>query len=564
MKTMRSIGNYEIISHLGSDPFFDSYLASDTIRKRKVVLKVFKQGRQEDQKTIRGFFEKAQLATDLVHPHLAWTWETGEINGKYYLVERYIEGASLQQLLDTSGKIPDQQAQEIISQVARGLEFAHSRGFAHGNLQPGKIIVNPELGAVLTDFGAALVMQASTTSWTSVVTPQMEPYLAPELRQVKLPGPQSDQFSLACIWAEILSGEKPFEKSSQQDTTMTHTSPFAVPLSWAATIPWPTAKAILRGLEHDPSKRFIKIYDLPLAPGKIQAEIKQDPLLREEAENQAHAWQEAKQRARLEAEETARLAALEEARREIKEELLSQDITPTVAEASASENLSQAEEKITEETERTEPRKKPMLVKKFAFTWFFITLAASILVAALAPLEKTLGANARLVYFHGAWVWTAMLAFFVAAITGALGLLTRRINLHAWSLALGRTGLFFWLIFLPMSLWVMQANWNGLFLDEPRFRIPLNFAVVGLLLQVGLSFLSMPALSSIGNILYGILFFWGMTRVETVLHPDSPIFSSGARDIQIYFLGLFILLSVCALFLTFGWLNLLSKKYKPG
>ena len=102
-----------------------------------------------------------------------------------------------------------------------------------------------------------------------------------------------------------------------------------------------------------------------------------------------------------------------------------------------------------------------------------------------SPLEKTLGANARLVYLHGAWVWVALLFFLAAAWRGRWALLARRAAWHTGRSAFGRTGLLFWLTFLPMSLYVMQANWNGLFLDEPRFRLPLNLAIVGLLLQVG-------------------------------------------------------------------------------
>lgn len=203
-----------------------------------------------------------------------------------------------------------------------------------------------------------------------------------------------------------------------------------------------------------------------------------------------------------------------------------------------------------------------MRVRQSPLLWFFIVLVISILAATFAPLEKTLGINARLVYFHGAWVWTAMLAFLAAALSGVLGILSRRTVFHHWSLAMGRTGLLFWIIFLPMSLIVMQANWNGLFLDEPRFRIPLNYAIIGLLLQIGLAFFSVPAWSSIGNIVYGIVFFWGMTQVETILHPDSPIFGSGARDIQLYFLLLFVLLSISALFLAYGWLKWESRKNK--
>ncbi len=195
--------------------------------------------------------------------------------------------------------------------------------------------------------------------------------------------------------------------------------------------------------------------------------------------------------------------------------------------------------------------------------WFIAALAAAILVAAAAPLEKTLGMNARLVYLHGAWVWTALLSFAIAALCGGLALLTRKEALHQWSRALGRSGLFFWITFLPMSLAVMQANWNGLFLDEPRFRTPLNLAIVALLLQIGLVFFPI-AWNSLANLAFGISVFVVMNRVETILHPNSPIFNSQARNIQYFFIALWLLLAIAAWQQARFWLQLSNRRSQPS
>jgi hypothetical protein len=117
---------------------------------------------------------------------------------------------------------------------------------------------------------------------------------------------------------------------------------------------------------------------------------------------------------------------------------------------------------------------------------FFITGIVIALLALSGPEEKSLGANVRLVYLHGAWVLTAEVAFVVAALAGLIGFISRRDLFHQWSAALGRTGIFFWLTYLPLSLWAMESNWNGLFLSEPRFRLAVIFAVTGVLLQIGL------------------------------------------------------------------------------
>jgi hypothetical protein len=118
--------------------------------------------------------------------------------------------------------------------------------------------------------------------------------------------------------------------------------------------------------------------------------------------------------------------------------------------------------------------------------YFFIVVVAIALLTLFGPEEKSLGANVRIVYLHGAWVITSQVALVLAALTGLGGLILRKDTLHAWSAALGRTGVVFWVTYLPLSLWAMQTNWNGLFLAEPRFRFALMFAVTGVLLQLGL------------------------------------------------------------------------------
>jgi hypothetical protein len=173
---------------------------------------------------------------------------------------------------------------------------------------------------------------------------------------------------------------------------------------------------------------------------------------------------------------------------------------------------------------------------------FVATLLLALLLAALAPLEKTLGSNGRVVYFHGAWVWAALITFAAAAICGLFGIMIQRRYLHRWSQALGRSGITFWLIFIPISVYVMQTNWNGLFWDEPRFRIPLNFAVIGLLLQIGVSLFDNPIWSSIVNIGFALALFISIRSAPYVLHPASPILNSNSQKIQLFFLILFLLL----------------------
>jgi len=159
----------------------------------------------------------------------------------------------------------------------------------------------------------------------------------------------------------------------------------------------------------------------------------------------------------------------------------------------------------------------------------------------------------RVVYLHGAWVWAAMAAIFAAALTGLVGLASRDRRLHQWSRALGRTGLVFWITYLPISMWAMQTNWNGLFLAEPRWRVAIVFALGGLLLQIGVTLVSDPALASGANILYLITLLAALFRTENVMHPPAPILNSSAWRIQLFFSWLLLLTIFAALQVARWW-----------
>ena len=194
---------------------------------------------------------------------------------------------------------------------------------------------------------------------------------------------------------------------------------------------------------------------------------------------------------------------------------------------------------------------------KSPLTLFFITIIVIALLALFGPEEKSLGANVRIVYLHGAWVLSAELAFVAAALAGLVALITGRGLFHQWSAALGRTGIIFWITYLPLSLWAMESNWNGLFLSEPRFRLAVIFAVTGVLLQVGLWLINTNWITSAANIVFIIVLRIIFATASNVMHPPpSPIFNSGNYAIIGFFLALILLTLVAAFFLTHIFMKL--------
>jgi hypothetical protein len=191
---------------------------------------------------------------------------------------------------------------------------------------------------------------------------------------------------------------------------------------------------------------------------------------------------------------------------------------------------------------------------------FFLTVALIGLLALFGPEEKSLGSNVRIVYLHGAWVLTAEIAFIAAGFIGLLGflgslglpaLIPSAPRLNLWSTAFGRTGIIFWVTYLPLSLLAMQTNWNGLFLAEPRFKLALTFAIVGVLLQIGLWFINILWVNSLANAIFIFALRVTFARAAYVMHPPpSPIYNSGNFAIIFYFTSLVLLSLLAGWFLT--------------
>jgi hypothetical protein len=194
-----------------------------------------------------------------------------------------------------------------------------------------------------------------------------------------------------------------------------------------------------------------------------------------------------------------------------------------------------------------------MRIFKFPLVVFFALLAVIALLALVGPEERSLGANVRLVYLHGAWVMSAEAAFGLAAAAGLLAFVLRRADFHAWSAAWGRAGTVFWVSYLPLSMLAMQANWNGLFLAEPRFRLALSFAVAAILLQAGLWLLGKPGLISATNLVFVVVLRVAFSSADNIMHPPpSPIFGSGLWGVISFFV-LLNLLAFAAAFALARW-----------
>ncbi len=315
--TLTSIGRYRIESELGSGRYCRTFQAYDLFHRRAVALKLLQPELFSDGHAWRGFLSDIQGAADLIHPHIAWIWETGEQDGRYYLVERFIGGETLSALITQSGPLPTDQAIKALEEIAQAIEFGQQHGWTHGGVTPHNILISPDLGAVLSDYGLFSAIHRKPGRPQPDLTDA--PYIPPEILCGAPVSPGADIYGLACCLIEALSGTNPFSGSSLNEIIEKKTSAYECPILPLETIPLQANKVIERALNPDPDKRFKYALDFMDAFEKNVRHGLTDAAGRAEHEEQLRRLRETQEQERIKAEETVRMEAVEKARIEIQE-----------------------------------------------------------------------------------------------------------------------------------------------------------------------------------------------------------------------------------------------------
>jgi serine/threonine protein kinase len=219
-------------------------------------LKVLKPMWASNPEMISRFTREARAAANLMHSNIAWVFDFGEIEGIYFLAVRYVEGPSLDKFISERGKVPWQEALEFIEELGSALDYAHAKDVIHRDVKPKNIIISTTEGAVLTDFGlvkAGFDASFQTKADMIIGTPE---YIPPEIWNGEAASAATDQYALACVFVEMLSGKPLFSGTRLDEIIRKHLEPPSLSDTWPGDIP-PGAELILRqALSTDPGERY--------------------------------------------------------------------------------------------------------------------------------------------------------------------------------------------------------------------------------------------------------------------------------------------------------------------
>ena len=256
-------GRYRLERPLGEGGMATVHLAHDLKHHRRVAVKVV---RPEFATTLGAerFLREIEIAAALNHPHILAVHDSGEAAGFLYYVTPYVEGASLRDRLWRDPQLSLEEALQITREVADALDYAHQRGVIHRDIKPENILLQAG-HAVVADFGIARAISAAggnETRRTALTQPGMPigtpDYMSPEqaLAEPELDG-RSDQYALACVLFEMLSGRPPFTGTSGESILLRHLTVEAPRVTdLAPGVPKPVAAALARALAKAPADRF--------------------------------------------------------------------------------------------------------------------------------------------------------------------------------------------------------------------------------------------------------------------------------------------------------------------
>ena len=205
------------------------------------------------------FLREIRLASTLQHPHIAPLLDSGSVEWVIYYVMAYIEGPTLRQALAERSPLDIPQATRISLDLLGALDHAHAHGIVHRDVKPDNIVLSPEQGAVLLDFGIARAMEASGESLTAAgIAIGTVSYMSPEqVMGVRSPDPRSDIYALGCVLYECLTGTPPFTHASDPVVMQMHVRDVPRPVrDRRAEVPEALDAVIMRALAKRPEERW--------------------------------------------------------------------------------------------------------------------------------------------------------------------------------------------------------------------------------------------------------------------------------------------------------------------
>jgi serine/threonine protein kinase len=259
----RTFDHFVPVETLGAGGMGTVYKARDTQLERFVALKLLHRDLSSEADRDVQLQQEARIAAAVNHPNVVQIFSLGMDHGQFYVVMELIDHGSLDDLVESQGRVPEHQVLDVGIQIARGLRAAHRKGLIHRDVKPANILFVDEQAAKIGDFGlAAFATQDPQSDRVIWGTPA---YVAPERLSNQPEDVRSDIYSLGATLFHAVAGKPPIDSSTNSATELRELKQHPAELrTIAPDVSAPTARVLQRMIAPDRKQRF-SFYDELLA-----------------------------------------------------------------------------------------------------------------------------------------------------------------------------------------------------------------------------------------------------------------------------------------------------------
>lgn len=250
------IDNFRIVSVLGKGGMGIVYKAYDTRLDRYVAIKLLSSTVIDKERFVERFKREAKNQAKLTHPNIVAVYGFIEYSNLLGIVMEYVEGESLEKVVDRQGRFNLQDVIYILKHLLQGIGYAHQRGFVHRDIKPSNIILNKEGITKIMDFGISKSLYDNNMTKTGSKIGTVY-YMSPEQIRGHDVTNRSDIYSIGCTIYEMITGQPPFDFTSEYEVMDGHLKKTIPKMSERVSgVPEKFEKIIAKALQKDSNARY--------------------------------------------------------------------------------------------------------------------------------------------------------------------------------------------------------------------------------------------------------------------------------------------------------------------
>ena len=272
------LGRYRLMNLLGRGEMSSVYLAEHVRMKRRCAIKVLPAARVRDTSYLGRFYREAEAVATLDHPNIVRAYDVDdEVEAGteiHFLVMEYVDGVSLEKLLEEKREFPIVEAVEYVRQAAEGLAHAHENGLIHRDIKPGNLLIDRKGIVKLLDLGLARFFKSEEEESLTIKHDEKvlgtADYLAPEQAvDSHAVDERADVYSLGCTLYFALAGHPPFTDGTLVQRLLAHQTKAPTPITKIRSdVPEGVARILAKMMQKRKEDRFQSAREVADALGR--------------------------------------------------------------------------------------------------------------------------------------------------------------------------------------------------------------------------------------------------------------------------------------------------------